>query len=62
MKKSENMLSSKRCPKCGQNSIYLDFDVYGWYQCCWQCGYYKDLPSIKNKSKKWFGLNDAAST
>lgn len=34
-----------RCPKCG-GSIYLDTDVYGWFEQCLQCGYTCDLAEI----------------
>lgn len=27
-----------RCPKCGSRSVYLDYDQYGWFQSCLQCG------------------------
>ena len=37
--------SQKRCPKCGGN-VYLDRDLYGWYEQCLQCGYTCDLKSI----------------
>jgi DNA-directed RNA polymerase subunit M/transcription elongation factor TFIIS len=35
----------KRCPKCGGN-VYLDRDVYGWYEQCLQCSYMAYLESI----------------
>ena len=35
----------KRCSKCGGN-IYLDKDLYGWYEECLQCGFAYDLGGI----------------
>ena len=29
--------TKKRCPKCGGN-IFLDRDLYDWYEQCLQCG------------------------
>jgi hypothetical protein len=61
VKNTQKMLSSKKCPKCSQNSIYLDFDFYGWFECCWNCGYYKDLPLKKNNGARWMGLTDSGA-
>jgi len=33
------------CPKCG-GSIYIDNDVYGWFEQCLQCGYTCDLAKV----------------
>ncbi len=38
-------LKSKSCPRCGGN-IFIDRDLYGWYELCLQCGYLCDLKSI----------------
>ena len=46
--------SFKRCPKCGSN-IFMDKDIYGWYEQCLQCGRSSDLPEfgefLKQKSR-----------
>jgi ribosomal protein S27AE len=55
MKKTEDMLSSQKCPKCSEFSIYLDSDEYGRFLHCWRCGYVKDLPKLKVGN--WFGEN-----
>lgn len=34
-----------KCPKCG-GSIYLDSDVYGWFEQCIQCGYTQNLQKV----------------
>jgi predicted nucleic-acid-binding Zn-ribbon protein len=34
-----------RCPKCG-GSMYMDSDIYGWFEQCLQCGYTCDLAKI----------------
>jgi DNA-directed RNA polymerase subunit M/transcription elongation factor TFIIS len=36
------MNNIKLCPRCGSN-LYPGSDMHGKYECCWQCGYYKDL-------------------
>jgi|DewCreStandDraft_4_1066084.scaffolds.fasta_scaffold12895_9 DNA-directed RNA polymerase subunit M/transcription elongation factor TFIIS len=44
---------SRKCPKCG-GSLYLDYDTYGWYEQCLQCGHIsdlKELTEVKNISK-----------
>jgi len=43
--------TQKRCPKCGGN-IFLDRDLYGWYEKCLQCGYTCDLETIVEAGKK----------
>ena len=34
------------CPRCNNGEIFIDRDHYGWYECCLQCGYSRDLPDI----------------
>ena len=35
----------KICPKCGGN-IFIDKDIYSWYEECLQCGKKYDLPEV----------------
>jgi len=35
----------RSCPRCG-GDVFLDRDVYNWYELCVQCGYIRDLKSI----------------
>jgi hypothetical protein len=34
------------CPRCNKGEVFIDRDQYGWYECCLQCGYTRDLPNI----------------
>ncbi len=34
-----------RCPKCG-GSVYLDSDLYGWFEECLQCGHTRNLKKV----------------
>ena len=34
-----------KCPKCGGN-IYLDSDIYGWFEQCIQCGYTRNMEKV----------------
>jgi hypothetical protein len=34
------------CTHCRNGEIFIDHDQYGWYECCLQCGYSRDLPDI----------------
>jgi hypothetical protein len=34
------------CPRCNNGEVFIDRDIYGWYECCLQCGYSRDLPDI----------------
>ena len=43
--------TQKRCPKCGGN-IFLDRDLYGWYEQCLQCSYTSDLDVIVEVREK----------
>jgi len=38
-------LTQGRCPKCGGN-LFLDKDLYGWYEQCLQCSYTGDLEDV----------------
>ncbi len=42
------VVNDKRCPKCGGN-LYLEKDLYGWYEECLQCAYVQDLKKIYEK-------------
>jgi hypothetical protein len=35
----------KNCPRCKGN-VYLEKDMYGWYEQCLQCGYSRDLDTL----------------
>ena len=37
----------KSCPRCG-GDVFLDSDHRNWYEQCVQCGYMRDLESVKN--------------
>jgi len=37
--------TQKRCPKCGGN-IFLDKDLYGWYEQCLQCSHTSYLDTV----------------
>jgi hypothetical protein len=39
-------LAKERCPKCG-GKVYMDKDVYGWYEKCLYCAWTRDLVDIK---------------
>ena len=41
----------KRCSKCGGN-LYVDKDLYGWYEQCLQCGFTCDLEGIIDAREK----------
>ena len=32
------MMKFKGCPRCGGDA-FIDWDFYGWYEQCIQCGY-----------------------
>jgi hypothetical protein len=34
------------CPRCNNGEVFIDRDQYGWYECCLQCGYARDLPDF----------------
>jgi tRNA(Ile2) C34 agmatinyltransferase TiaS len=35
----------KKCPRCG-GDMFVDGDIYGWYEKCLQCSYCCELRSI----------------
>jgi hypothetical protein len=39
-------LKIRECTRCKRGEVYLERDQYGWYECCLQCGYTRDLPDI----------------
>jgi hypothetical protein len=39
-------LNISGCPRCKKGEVFIDRDFYGWYECCLQCGYTRDLPDI----------------
>jgi hypothetical protein len=39
-------LRIRACSRCKNGEVFLDRDEYGWYECCLQCGYSRDLPSL----------------
>jgi len=43
----------KKCPRCGGN-MFVDRDIYGWYEKCLQCGYCCELRGLDE-----FGQNPA---
>jgi len=36
---------NKACPRC-KGDVYLEKDMYGWYEQCLQCGYSRDLDTM----------------
>ncbi len=34
------------CPRCNNGEVFIDRDHYGWYECCLQCGYSRDLTDV----------------
>ena len=43
--------TQQRCPKCGGN-IFLDGDLYGWFEKCLQCGrtwYLDNVIEVRDK-------------
>lgn len=53
----------KGCPRCG-GDIFVDYDHYGWYERCLQCGYNLDRGSnfrINYVSVTKFGRNTLAN-
>jgi len=39
------MWELKKCPRCGGN-MFIDGDIYGWYEKCLQCGYCCELRGL----------------
>jgi len=40
------MWKVKSCPHCG-GDMFIDRDIYGWYEKCLQCGYCYELRSLE---------------
>jgi ribosomal protein S27AE len=51
MPDTKRKISEKRCPKCG-GSLFIDSDVYGWYEHCIHCGLTRDLPVLFRNGEK----------
>ena len=49
------------CPRCKKGELFIDRDLYGWYECCLQCGYTRDFPElvreIRAKGPKVLGMS-----
>jgi hypothetical protein len=43
----------KKCPRCG-GDMFIDRDIYGWYEKCLQCSYCYELRGLDE-----FGQNPA---
>ena len=41
----------KSCPRC-RGDVFLEKDIYGWYEQCLQCGYLKDMDAIYESREK----------
>jgi hypothetical protein len=39
------MWKLKKCPRCG-GDMFIDRDIYGWYEKCLQCSYCCELRSL----------------
>ncbi len=39
-------LKIRNCTRCKKGEVFIDRDQFGWYECCLQCGYTRDLPDI----------------
>ncbi len=39
-------LKIRGCTRCNKGEVFIDRDQYGWYECCLQCGYTRDLPDV----------------
>jgi len=44
------ILKIKSCPRCA-GDVYIDEDIYGWYEECYQCGYLRFLEKINETGK-----------
>jgi hypothetical protein len=40
------ILKLRKCTHCKNGEVFIDHDLYGWYESCLQCGYNRDLPDI----------------
>jgi len=39
------------CPRCRKGEVFIDRDIYGWFENCLQCGYTRDLPDIASPAR-----------
>ena len=39
------MWELKKCPRCG-GDMFIEKDLYGWYERCLQCGYCGELKGL----------------
>jgi hypothetical protein len=47
-------LKIRGCTRCNKGEVFIDRDQYGWYECCLQCGYTRDLADIAQPvAKEW---------
>jgi hypothetical protein len=47
-------LKIRNCTHCRNGEVFIDRDLYGWYESCLQCGYNRDLPDlIKPAEDEW---------
>lgn len=44
------MLRLKGCPRCN-GDVYFDWDFYGWFEQCLQCGYMHYLQTTSTAEK-----------
>jgi hypothetical protein len=40
----------KKCPRCG-GDMFIERDLYGWYEKCLQCSYYCELMGLDEIQK-----------
>ncbi len=45
------MWKLRSCPKCG-GDMFIDKDIYGWYEKCLQCSYQRDLKDLAEFKKQ----------
>ena len=56
-KEGKVMSGSNICIRCG-GYVITDYDHYGWYEQCIQCGYQRDVPStseVRDRSENTRG-------
>ena len=41
----------KKCPRCG-GDMFIDGDIYGWYEKCLQCAYCCELKTLEFLGEK----------
>ena len=54
------MWKLKGCNRCG-GDVYIDRDLYGWYEACLQCGKRVELPQVAGPGHKFAGTKSGAS-